>query len=222
MKIELIKLLTAQASQYELQDSVWESLKPSDISHILGLMCVRGDGERLHHNSHALAAVWLGEIMYLDNRNNLRALSDHIGQHIVRRLRVNRGLERMWRIIRHSINFYVDPKLCPHCGGAGRVPMDDAIGWHKCDPCGESGRVGRPSNNQIADALGIDRSRFHRTWAEVYEESEWKLERLHDDLIAVFARRLGWRTNQGTDAHQEQYWPYGKSRKNKVLDIASS
>ena len=218
MKIELIKLLTAQASQYELQDSVWESLKPSDISHILGLMCVRGDGETLHHNSHAQAAVWLGEIMYLDNRNNLVKLSDHVGQYLVRRLRISRGAERVQGIVKHSINAYVDPKLCAHCDGVGRIPMSNAIGWDDCNPCGQSGRAGRPSNNQIADALGIERSRFHRTWAEAYEESEWKLERLHDTLVAAFARRLGWRTNQSIDAHQEQHWPYGKSAKTKAID----
>ena len=221
MRIELLKLLTAQAAQYDLGDSAWNRLTRADISHVLGLMAVRGDGEKLHCNSHTQAAVWLGEVMYLDNRNNLLFLTDHVGQYVVRRLRIGKDFARAWQVVRYAINAYVDPKLCPECHGAGRVPLDGVIGFIACSSCGESGLAGQPSNNQIARDLGIDKSRWSRKWGEVYEESHWKLARLHDSLVAVFTMRLGHAQQVDALAQQERYWPYAKTPKNKALDTTS-
>lgn len=217
MKLELLKLLTAQASQYELQDSVWESLKPSDISHILGLMAIRGDGKQLHHLSHNQAAVWLGEVMYLDDGSHFVHLIHHIGQHLVKNCKITRGLDRVLQLTRHAINVFVDPKLCSACGGSGRLPLDGVIGFVSCQHCNESGRAPAPSQNKIADSLNIDRSRFHRTWAAVYEEAEYKLDRLHDTLVAVFARRLGYAHQHEGEAHQARAGTVAKMPENKGL-----
>jgi hypothetical protein len=218
MKLELLRLLSAQASQYKISDHVWESLKPADISHILGLMAVRGDGERLHHNSHTQAAVWLGEAMYLDNRNNLLFLADHVGRFLVRRLKLTKNLPRIWTLTRYAINSFVDPKLCPECHGAGRIPMAGVIGYAVCDSCGESGLAGSPSGNKIANDLGIESSRWVRTWGDVYEEADWKIRRLHDSLVAVFAARLGHAQENSGGAQNDQYWPYGETPKNQGID----
>lgn len=221
MKLELLKLLTAQASQYQLQDSVWESLKPSDISHVLGLMCVRGDGERLYRNSHTQAAVWLGEVMYLDNRNNLIFLADHVGRYLLRRLKITKNFTRVWAVTRYAINSFADPRLCPECHGAGRVPLDGVIGFIACGLCGESGLAGMPSGNKIANDLGIESSRWSRTWGEVYEEASWKLQRLHDSLVSVFSARLGHAHESHDQAQDNQYRPCGKFAKTKAIDTTA-
>lgn len=217
MRLDLLRLLTARASQYELGASAWDRLTSADISHILGLMCVRGDGERLHHNSHTQAAVWLGEIMYLDNRDNLIALADHVGKYLLRRLRITKNFPRAWAVARYAINSFADPKLCPDCHGAGRVPLDGVIGFIACGLCGESGLAGMPSGNKIANDLGIEWSRWSRTWCEVHDEARWKLERLHDSLVSVFSARLGHAHESCSQAHDNQYWPYAKTPKNKAL-----
>ena len=226
MRIELLKLLTAQAAQYELGDSAWNRLTRADISHVLGLMAVRGDGEKLHCNSHTQAAVWLGEVMYLDNRNDLLSLKDHVGQTVIRRTQHKnyprfKNYARLWTVVRYAINAFVDPKLCPACHGAKRIPLDGVIGWARCEVCGETGLRPGPSGEQIAIALDIDSSRWSRTWGPIYEECDWKIKRLHDSLVAVFAARLGHAQGKSVNAQEDQYWPYAKTPKNKALDTTS-
>lgn len=203
MKIELLRLLSAQASQYELSEHSWEALQPADIAHALGLI------------KHKPAAV-LGRIMFADQTSLMAPLTFALADRTAKRLHLTRNPARLALVCYNAIQYFIDPKLCSSCHGAESIQLENTIGLIKCQTC-EGTRMAKPlSQRQLAEFCDIPWSSWQEHWGEVYDEAEYGLHHYLDIVIGALAKRLADQPSPEPDHLPNQH--IKKPLQNKRID----
>ena len=186
MKIELLQLLTAQASQYEISEHAWGALQSTDIAHALGFI------------KHRPAAL-LGRIMFAGELGFRSDLAFALADRTRKRLRIARQYTRLLGVSAHAVERFIDPKLCPTCRGAESLRLENTIGLIKCQSCAGT-RTAKPlSQRQLASLCEIPWSSWQEHWREVYEEADYGLYHYLDIVIGALAICLSDHSSQEPD-----------------------
>jgi len=72
-------------------------------------------------------------------------------------------LTRLWQLVNLGLSESHGRNKCPQCKGIGK------LGIQKCEHCHGSG-LKRPTESSRAQALGIARGKFKKTWQHRYEQ----------------------------------------------------
>lgn len=182
---ELLGLLTEKIASLEGYNGGTPEITQDDMSHAMGFV-------RDPNASLLMGVKYCGrssQIHKLDIALWLEAVGKFPDWH--KDETYIRGSEFIRRMCQMALNEYMDKHLCPTCNGTSPVTKESLKNaFHNdhvfCETCRDIGRV-YPTDNFLAQVMGIDIRIWSRSWAERYREVQrilfaWESAAV-DDLV---------------------------------------
>ena len=154
---ERLARLAAKSQSWQTAAGAHGAITPSDIAASLA------GGSRLGYAAALLAYAQHFDMRSIAERELWLRVVDLAARE---RWQIQPGMLRL--LTKLAVFEAEHPARCYRCGGRGEMRLDGKV--FRCEECIGTGR-GRASERQLADAAGVPKTTWRRTWAPKYRKA---------------------------------------------------